>query len=278
MKNVLLLMREAMPSLSASEKNIADYILKNPDEIGDLNIRSLAARTFASPSGIVRLCRRFGFSGYRDFKQTLLLELMTLGKSTSTEETLILKDDPVSAIIYKVTARNIRSLEDSRSLLDEETLQHCIDHLVSCDRILFYGIGSSYCVANDAYLKFLRLNKNCMLNEDWHSQLLTARNATPSDFAVVFSYSGQTSEMIECVRALKKNQTPCCAVTRYAPSPVSELVDYNLYISSTEPLFRNGAMSSRINQLNVIDILVSGYLNRSYEDSIRQLAMTHIRK
>ncbi len=267
-----------MPSLSASERNVADFILKHPDEVKDCNIRQLASKTFASPSGIVRLCRRFGFSGYRDFKQTLLLELMAFGKSTSTEETLILKDDPISAVIYKVTARNIRSMEDSRSLLDEETVQKCIDHIVTCDRILFYGIGSSYCVANDAYLKFLRLNKNCMLNEDWHSQLLTARNATPSDFAVVFSYSGQTAEMLECVRALRENGTPCCAVTRYAPSPIAKLVDYNLYISSTEPLFRNGAMSSRINQLNVIDILFSGYLNRNYEDSIRQLAMTHIAK
>ena len=278
MKNILITLREMIPALSATEKEIAEYILNESGRVSDLTVRELAAETFSSASSVIRICRRLGFSGYRDFHKNLVQELATLGTGGDDGEVMIGKEDSVADIIHKVSIRNIRSMEDSEKLLDISEMEACVNRLVSCRRLLLFGIGSSYCVANDAYLKFLRINKECLLNEDWHSQLLAARNAGPSDFAIVFSYSGQTEEMITCMEALKENGTPCCAVTRLASSPVSKLADYKLYIASTEPLFRNGAMSSRINQLNIVDILYSAFINRQYEYSMKQLTRTHIQK
>ena len=37
-------------------------------------------------------------------------------------------------------------------------------------------------------------------------------------------------------------------------------------------------MSSRISQLNIIDILYTAYANRQYEYSLKQLRKTHIKK
>ena len=59
---------------------------------------------------------------------------------------------------------------------------------------------------------------------------------------------------------------------------VAELADYNLYIAANESLFRNGAMSSRIAQLNVVDILYTAYASRHYEETLRALTRTHIYK
>ena len=120
---------------------------------------------------------------------------------------------------------------------------------------MLFGIGASLLAAKDAYLKFLRLNKPCVVNEDWHSQLLQAVNSSPQDVGIVFSYSGQTVEMIECMKAMKENGTPVIAVTRYYPSVVAQMADHVLYIAANESLFRNGAMSSRLSQMNVMDIL-----------------------
>lgn len=154
----------------------------------------------------------------------------------------------------KVTFNNIRSLEDTQHLLNAGTLSQCAGLLVTCRTILLFGTGSSLCVAKDTYLKFLRMNKPCIVNEDWHSQLLQAKNSSSEDAAIIFSYGGQTKEMIECMKILKKNGTPCIAVTRYALSSIAKLADYCLYTAANETLFRNGAMSSRLSQLNVVDI------------------------
>ncbi len=58
------------------------------------------------------------------------------------------------------------------------------------------------------------------------------------------------------------NHTPIIAITRCISSPVSELADYKLYTTANESTFRSGAMSSRISQLNIIDILYTAFANQ----------------
>mgnify|MGYP004503736125 CR=1 FL=1 len=139
-------------------------------------------------------------------------------------------------------------------------------------------IGASFCTAKDAYLKFLRMNKLCVLNEDWHSQLLQARNAGAEDLAIVISYSGKTEEIITCMKALKENHVPTIAITRLANTPVAQLADEMLFTAARETLFRSGAMSSRISQLNIIDILYTYLGNLEYSRTLDQLSRTHIHK
>ena len=178
----------------------------------------------------------------------------------------------------KVTHKNIQSLLDTQRLLLLDELKQCVELIANARTVLLFGIGSSLCVAKDTYLKFLRLDKPCVVNEDSHSQLLQARNATAQDVGIVFSYSGQTMEMIQCIKEMKAGGAPVIAVTRYYPSEVAQLADHVLYVAANESLFRNGAMSSRLSQLNVMDILYTAYASRNHEDTMRRLTKTHIYK
>lgn len=278
MNSALLKLRNAKDSMSNTETNIAEYILANPETASHLTIRDLARLTYSSPSSVVRVCRQIGFAGYREFRYALSLELEVLGKEIAHQEENLSINDSIHTIIEKVTYNNIRSLEDTQRLLDPDTVSACVDLLLRSHTILLFGIGASLAAAKDTYLKFLRLNKPCVVNEDWHSQLLMARNATPQDVAIAFSYGGQTKEVIACMEALKENGTPCIAVTRYAPSPVARLADYLLHTAANESLFRNSAMSSRLSQLNVVDILYTAFSSRQYDYSMKQLVRTHIQK
>ncbi len=47
---------------------------------------------------------------------------------------------------------------------------------------------------------------------------------------------------------------------------------------SNETLFRNGAMSSRLSQLNVVDILYTGFAFLQHDYAMKQLVHTHIQK
>ena len=86
MQNVLLRLREILPSLSSTERQIARYILENPDETTSLTVRELAGRTFSSPSSVVRICRAVGFRGYKELRHALILEMATLGEHGSHPE------------------------------------------------------------------------------------------------------------------------------------------------------------------------------------------------
>ena len=278
MSNALLRLRERSKSFSSTEREVANMILTNPQLVVDMSIHELARHTFSSASTIVRLCTHTGYSGYKEFRKALTYELALKEQTKKTEQKEIERTDSIEAIIDKITYLNISSLEETRELLDVEVLRKCVELVKNARVIYLFGLGASLCAAKDAYLKFLRLNKLCIINEDWHSQLLQARNATKEDLALVISYSGATVEIIECMKALKENGTPIIAITRCVQSPVSELADQKLYTAANESLFRSGAISSRMSQLNIVDILYTALANESYEESLDQLSKTHIHK
>ena len=278
MSSPLLQLREKSKLFSPTEQEIVTHILKDPRIVVDMSIHELAKHTFSSASTIVRLCNHTGYDGYREFRKAVAQELAVREKSKKVEQQEISHSDSIREIIDKITYKNIVSLEETMALMDEYVLESCVEMIRRSRVIYLFGMGASLCAARDAYLKFLRLNRLCVINEDWHSQLLQAKNAAPEDLGIVISYSGATVEVIECMKALKENHTPIIAITRCVDSPVAELADQKLYTTANESIFRSGAMSSRMSQLNIIDILYTALANREYEDSLEQLSRTHIRK
>ena len=278
MSSPLLRLREASEALSPTERSVATQIIADPKLVLNHSVRSLAQQTFCSTATIVRLCNHIGYPGYRDFRQAVAYELAVRDQTKLRQQRAIERTDSLEGIIDKITYQNIVSLEETQELMDAQVLQRCVNLLHRAKVMYLFGMGASVCTAKDAYLKFLRANKLCVLNEDWHSQLLQARNATAEDVAIVLSYSGATVEMIECMKALKDNGTPTIAITRFLKSPVSDLADEKLYTASNEALFRTGAMASRISQLNIIDILYTALNNLSFDASLDQLSKTYIQK
>lgn len=278
MTSALLRLQENLVTLSPTEKNIATLILDKPQLVSQMCIHDLAKATFSSSSTIVRLCSHVGFSGYRDFRRAVTEELAVKAQSRIDEQKAITRTDSLEEIIEKVTYRNIAALEDTRALMDPEVLRRCAELILHARAVYLFGIGASFCTAKDAYLKFLRMNKLCVLNEDWHSQLVQARNAGPEDLGIVISYSGKTEEIITCMKALKENHVPTIAITRLANTPVAQLADEMLCTAARETLFRSGAMSSRISQLNIVDILYTYLANLEYTHTLDQLSRTHIHK
>lgn len=278
MKSIFLRLYETKDVASETEKAIIGYLLKNPEDVMNLNVRELADKTFSSPSTIIRMCQRVGFEGYKDFRQTMIYEIASKNNKRDNEIEDVSQYDSITEIIKKVTYKNIASLEETMNLVDDETLEKCVEIIDKAKNICLYGIGASLCVARDAYLKFLRLNKQCTINDDLHSQLLQAKNMTSDDVGIVISYSGCTVEMIECMRIMKENNVHIIAVTRNTLSIVAKLSDYVIYTPSTEPIFRSAAMVSRMAQLNIIDLLFTALMNREYEKSLKVIQNNSIEK
>jgi len=278
MKNVLVKLRDYYEQAHSTERQIIRYILDNPEKASDMTIHDLSKETFASASTIIRLCKRNGFKGYKDFTRSLIYELAKRETTLKQEKSEITKSDNIKEITEKVTHKNIISLEDTERLLDDALIEKVIDHLIDADKIAVFALGSSFNVARDLQQKFMRLNKHVLINEDWHMQWLAARNLTGKDFAIIISYSGETEELIKCIHSLKENNVRTVSITKYGSNPVSDLCDYNLFVSAKESTFRSGAMASRISQLLVVDIIYTGYANRHYEKSLEMISKTHIKK
>lgn len=278
MKSVLIRLRETYPQSRGNDRDIIKFILDHPQEVIHMSIHELSKETYTSPSSVVRFCKRCGFEGYKDFSRSLLIEVSQATDTRLDNKNEISKFDSIEEIIEKVTLKNIISLEDTEQIIDASAMELAITMMHQARNICLFGIGSSYNVGRDLQQKLIRLDRHLTMSEDWHIQWLTARNMIQEDLGIVISYSGNTEEMIKCCQSMKDKGVPIISLTKYGPNPINQFADVKLYVAANESTFRSGAMSSRISQLNIIDILYTGYANRNYEQSIQMISRTHIRK
>lgn len=278
MKNVLVRLEEYLPRASEAERGTIRWLLQSPESAVELGVHQLAGQTFTSPSTIIRLCRKLGFDGYKEFHKALLYELAVRKEASDEQTREIEREDSLEAIVEKVTYRNIVSLENTKKLFNMETFSTCVDLISNAENLILFGMGASLLIAKDACLKFVRVNKSCYCGDDWHLQLLYAKNSTNRDVAIAISYTGMTRETLECVQQVKKNGTPVIAITRFEPSKLVKLADYSLYVVTIEMFSRIGAMSSRTAQSNIIDILYSAYVNKNYDECAKRIIQTHFSK
>ena len=274
MKSVLVRARQYQPTASKAEQGALAYLLEHPDQIPQQSVKELSEKSGSSPATIVRLCRKLGFDGFRDVQKQLLYELAVQAQDEVRGGARV-AGGSLSDIIAKITCRNIASLEDSMKLIEPQVLERAVDLICASESVLLFGLGASLLVAQDAYLKFIRIDKPCSCCDDIHSQYVIAKNAKPTDIAIIISYSGRTEEIVRCAEYLKAQGTPIIAITRFDPSPISRLATCCLNVVATEELYRSGAMSSRISQLNMVDILYTACLNRNIRQNVR--SFTHNR-
>ena len=81
--------------------------------------------------------------------------------------------------------------------------------------------------------------------------------------------------MIRYAKIAKENDCPVAVICNYSQSELSQLADILLLTSSNEDDFRIGAMTSRLSQLMVVDILSVMLALNDIRKTERNLAKTH---
>ena len=60
---------------TGTEVKIADYVLEHCYQVSGVSANALAKETFSSTASVIRMCRKMGFSGYREFQIALAARL-----------------------------------------------------------------------------------------------------------------------------------------------------------------------------------------------------------
>lgn len=268
----LTIIRDMIDSLTPSEQKVADYILREPDTAVVSTVADIAKHSGTSEAAVIRLCKSLEFKGFHELKLRIAGDL---NKVEIEEYRDFSSNDSVKDIISKVSSNNIQAIRETIEVLNEEEMVKAVNHIEQADRIIIYGVGASSIIAQDFQQKFSRIGKNCITFTDFHLIAVTAVNAGPKDVIIGVSYSGETQEVIEVLELARRNKATTISLTKYGKSPLTEQADIRLYTpASIESSFRSAATSSRITQLNVVDILFISVASRMYDKTVEYLTRT----
>lgn len=275
MSGCIIRMKEMINSLSPKERVVAAYIVENPTEIVNLSLEELAQKSNTSISSVVRLCKSMGYSGYKQ-----LCMMVNSDNALEAQNQIIYTDlrigDDMPSVIGSVGMTDIRSIENTMKLLDAKQMEEAARAIIAAPRVDFYGLGSSGIVALDAQNKFLRINKISMGSEDAHLQILEAATLKPGDVALLISYSGETTDLIETAKVARASGATCICITSYGKNTLSSICDFKLCCASSETFIRSGAMGSRISQLAIIDMLYCAVTSWEYDKVKDSLDRTRV--
>ena len=275
---LLTAMRQAK-DLSASERHVVEYILENLKNVSNMGIVELGEKTFTSTTTVKRLCRKLGIESYTYFRLQLSAEIANHYDRVSILEGAqqpVGQYDTVDEILSKVSDQNAKSIIDTRNINNTETIEEVINQMRNAKRIDFYGVGPSNVVAQDAYIKCMRLGIPSSAIEDPMSMRMNARAYQDGALAVLISYTGETESIIEVATELNTLGVTSVSLTSFSENRLAKLCKYNLYVQASESWNRLGGMSSRISTLNMIDVLFTALMNTSYQEYVDIMNRTNV--
>lgn len=259
---------EHYTELTDSEKQIADYIIANLNEVIYMNVHTLAERAQVSVATIVRFSQHLGFDGYRTFK-------LFLAKCNGDHEDYILdiKKEPNITVnqVQKVLNAEMNSIRLTLEGIDYTVLEKVALQIKSAKNLLFCGTGTSNIVGNDACLKFQRTGKFSFCACDLHTAVLYMSSFTTDDLVIGISHSGQNETVCKVMETAGQTKIPTVAITTFPGSRICSCADSILYTQTRESPFHKVAITSRISQFAVMDALFMAYVAIDRDSSLEHV-------
>jgi DNA-binding MurR/RpiR family transcriptional regulator len=256
--DVLALVRRSISRLSAAEARVAETILGEPSLVVDLAINELAERCNTSLSTVARFAQSLGYSGYRELR-VAVARTVTLAQAQQArfglDTTAIDPDDEPTAIAAKLAAQEIDAIEKTALGVDAASLDTVAHAVVNARHIDVFGQAASSLTAQDLQQKLARIGCSVAHSADPHLALTTASLRNANDVVIAVSHAGETAEVVRALEVARDAGALSVAITSVPDSTLALAADVVLLTYAQESPFRMAAMSSRIAQLALVDIL-----------------------
>lgn len=220
-----MLFQADTPQLNDTDMAIYRYVSANAERVAALSVRELAAATSTSTASVLRFCKKFGASGYAEFKVRLTAlvanrdGLSTRAVSSGLEEELLTFFSRITSDFYQAR------INEAAQLLSEKEI------------VLLVGVGSSNIMARYGALYFSSIFGMAVRVEDPNNTPIEYLSPAIAEHmcVVALSVSGETQEVIAYLDHFNLASCSSISITNTAGSTIARMTDVNIpYYVSTE--------------------------------------------
>jgi len=261
--------------LSPRLKQVASYVLDNPNDIAVETLSIIAGRCDVQPSTIVRFAKAFGYSGASEMQRLFRDEILTTPPSPSYSERVRQFHQKFNSedwllpfnVMHDFTESNIIALEHLRESVREEDLERSIELMHRAHTVFIGGVRRSFPVA--AYLAYSlsHVEKRAFLLDGVAG--MTSEQSWmlgPEDIVIAVSFMPYASETADLAKRAKASGAPLIAISDTRLNPVARNAEICFEIKDAEVRkFRSLTASMCLAQTLVIAYAYRHGLNRSDE-------------
>lgn len=231
--------------LNDNDFHIWNYISNNKKECEKLAIDQLAFKCNVSRTTILRFAQKLSLKGYSELKLYLKLENKKPKENMGQTEM-------VCATYNKV----IESIKN-------KDCTEIFEKFDSAKNIYIYGVGMvQSSIKKELKRIFMTAGKIIYDLNGYQESDISLNLANSEDLFIIISVSGENKFLIDFVSQLQVRNIPILSITKLKENTLSQMSDYNLYISSVTFLETINEMSyeSVTSYFILIEILFLKYI------------------
>lgn len=203
-------------SLSNSEKILWQVLQDNLEDVPILSITNLSNLAHVSTATVVRTLKKKGYSGYMDFKQSIIAK---------EKENKYLNIKNMDHDIQQVIMKNEHEVNNTLRMINISTITETIQKIKHSNKIYIFSRGLSELIAIEMLTKFELLNKNCVSFTDPNIIKQISHRIKYGNVLIVISLNGNTPELLEGATNAHKNGASVILFTANKLSPIIKYSD-----------------------------------------------------
>jgi len=249
-------------TLSKRLKQIARYILDEPNDIALETLAVIAERCGVQPSAIVRFAKSFGFEGasqmQRLFRDGLLSNNAALGYSERVrqlDQATNASDAEPADLLAEFVEGNTLAIQNLLQTVSGGDMRAAVDLILAADTVHVVGFRRSFPVASYIAYSLLQAGKRAVFVDGvgglakQQVQMIGA-----NDLLIAVSFHPYSEETVGIVDVVRANDGRILAISDSLVSPVAKPADHVLQVRESEVRkFRSLSASMCLAQALVIN-------------------------
>lgn len=135
------LIYDKLPTLSAGQRKVAEYILENKDVFSYATLAKLSKAISVSETTIIRLAYSLGFESFSSMQQKLQSDILKSPQRTIPEP------PKTAGSVFNTLNKEVAALTNWTASVDEHLIVQICHVLLDADHILVTGARSSFSAA-----------------------------------------------------------------------------------------------------------------------------------
>ncbi|WP_407857462.1 MurR/RpiR family transcriptional regulator [Enterococcus hailinensis] len=271
---MLLTEKMRQTRFSNAENTLVDYILKQDLAIKDLTVKEIAEANFVHPSTLIRVAKKLGYNGWLELRDEFLSEQTYLQTYFDDVDANLpfQTNDGLMTIANKIASLERTTINDTLSLLNHDDLQKTKQLLLKSKKIKIFGSNANLLISQDFALKMRRIQKDVVTSQTMGENAYEAFNSQEDTCAILISYTGENSYILQVAEILKRRKAPFIALTSIGDNTLASMSQAVLRMTTRERLYSkiaNFTINSSICYL--LDVLYSCVFAEDYQKNLNHL-------
>lgn len=260
--------------LTNTEKRIADYILRNLTTIPAINVADLAKDTYTSHSSVIRLAKKMGYEGFRDFRVAVSeVAHSELYRSNPVDANFpFLQQDSTKEIAKKIADLTINTVQRTYAQLDDSVLDETANLLAKAERIFLFAQGDSQIRARSFQNKLVKINKFLIIADEYADEDWNAASLTSKDCAIFITYRARVPQYERMLKHFMNENISSILLTGNSRSNLIPLATQSLVFTQEEMDFlKVSTFSSQVAFEYILDTLFSLLYAKEFQRNLADL-------